>query len=297
MSRKHSSRVRSVVAWVLGAGLTRAVYAAVRAVPPGGTARWERVNHRGEPVTLLEGPAVAAGLAASALVAPGIPGRLRAASALAALGAGSFGAIDDLAETGSSKGLRGHLGALRRGELTTGGLKILGLGATGLAAAVLACTGTCTGTRPGNPPVPRGRLLTAVDVASSGALVAVCANLLNLFDLRPGRALKVSLLHAPAALGATPPAAVTGLAAGCATAMLREDLAERAMLGDTGANALGAVLGVAIASGARPRTRWAVLAGAVALTLASEKVSFTKVIAATPGLRELDALGRRPAAR
>jgi UDP-GlcNAc:undecaprenyl-phosphate GlcNAc-1-phosphate transferase len=127
--------------------------------------------------------------------------------------------------------------------------------------------------------------------------VAGYANLLNLFDLRPGRALKVSLLQAPGALGCGPAAVVAGLASGSSTAMLGEDLGERAMLGDAGANALGAVLGVAIVTGTRPRTRWAVLAGTVALTLVSEKVSFTKVIAATPGLREIDALGRRPAVR
>jgi hypothetical protein len=50
-------------------------------------------------------------------------------------------------------------------------------------------------------------------------------------------------------------------------------------------------------AGAPARARWGILAGVVGLTLASEKVSFTKVIAATPGLRELDALGRRPAVR
>jgi UDP-N-acetylmuramyl pentapeptide phosphotransferase/UDP-N-acetylglucosamine-1-phosphate transferase len=69
------------------------------------------------------------------------------------------------------------------------------------------------------------------------------------------------------------------------------------MLGDAGANALGAVLGTALVAGARPRTRWAALGVVLGLTLASEKVSFTRVIAATPGLREFDALGRRPAVR
>lgn len=292
-------RARNLVAFGVGLGLVRAAFRALAARPPGGGARWDRVNHRGEPVTLLEGPAVAAGLAASALVAPGLPARLRAAAALAALGGGGFGVLDDLAETGSSKGLRGHLGALRRGEVTTGGLKILGIGATGLAAAALAggipSGGIPSGGVPGG--APRGRVRAAVDVVGSGALIAGAANLFNLFDLRPGRTLKVGLLHAPAALGAGPAAPVVALATGAATGMLAEDLGERAMLGDAGANALGAVLGLAVVVGARPRTRWGVLAGITALTLASEKVSFTKVIAATPGLRELDALGRRPAVR
>jgi hypothetical protein len=67
------------------------------------------------------------------------------------------------------------------------------------------------------------------------------------------------------------------------------------MLGDAGANALGAMLGAA-AAGSLPRpARVGLLAGIVALTVASEKVSFTKVIERTPTLRRLDMLGRRPA--
>jgi UDP-N-acetylmuramyl pentapeptide phosphotransferase/UDP-N-acetylglucosamine-1-phosphate transferase len=66
------------------------------------------------------------------------------------------------------------------------------------------------------------------------------------------------------------------------------------MLGDTGANAAGALLGVAALVSARRRDRWALLSVLVALTAASEKVSFTRVIEGTPVLRELDAWGRRP---
>ena len=66
------------------------------------------------------------------------------------------------------------------------------------------------------------------------------------------------------------------------------------MLGDTGANALGAMLGAAAAASLPRRRRVAVLAGIIALTAASEKVSFTKVIQRTPPLHWLDMLGRRP---
>jgi UDP-GlcNAc:undecaprenyl-phosphate/decaprenyl-phosphate GlcNAc-1-phosphate transferase len=269
---------RTVLASALGAIAGRAAWTALRSRPPGGRERWDRVNHRGETVTLLEGPAFSLGAAAALAVVPGVPRRLRTAAVLATLGGGLFGAVDDLREAGTSKGLRGHLGELARGRVTTGGLKVLGIGATGLVAAKVALPGAKAG-----------------DVLVGGAVVAGSANLVNLFDLRPGRALKVVLLAAPV-IGRAGGSArrLAAVAGGAGAALLAPDLAEEAMLGDTGANAAGALLGVAAVAGSSRRGRVGLLAGLTALTLASEKVSFTKVIAATPGLRELDALGRRP---
>ena len=68
------------------------------------------------------------------------------------------------------------------------------------------------------------------------------------------------------------------------------------MLGDAGANALGALLGVGAGRPYRDRGPGRpARPGSVALTAASERVSFTKVIEGTPALRELDELGRRQA--
>ncbi|GAB7189303.1 hypothetical protein NUM3379_00090 [Kineococcus sp. NUM-3379] len=283
----------------LAGGATAA--GALRRRPPGGAARWERTNHRGEPVTLLEGPAVALAAVAGALAVPSVPLRWRLAAAGACTGAAVFGAVDDLTEgagerAAGARGLRGHLAALRRGRVTTGALKVAGIGATGLLAAVAA--------PPAGPPTGRaGTLTRAVDVAVAGALVAGCANLVNLFDLRPGRALKVTLAAAAVLAHPAPvpgprqraACALAGAAAGAAAAALPADLAERSMLGDTGSNALGALLGVAVLARCGRRGRGGVLTAVSALTLASERVSFSAVIAATPVLRELDALGRRPA--
>ena len=74
---------------------------------------------------------------AGALAAPGLTGRERAALVVAGAAAAALGGYDDLAGSGSSRGFRGHLGALRRGELTTGAVKLAGIGAAGLAASVL----------------------------------------------------------------------------------------------------------------------------------------------------------------
>lgn len=274
--RRRGSRLRRFVS---GAAASAAAYRLLKARPPGGVQAWTRANHRGGPVTLLAGPAYAGSAGLAALVLPG-PARLRAALAVAALGAGFVGGYDDLAGHTHAKGLRGHLGALARGEVTSGTLKILGVGVTGLAA------GSLLG---GDARGRQARTLT------SGALIAGTANLVNLLDLRPGRALKVGLASGvPLVAAGGPVGALVAAPAGAAAGLLTVDLAEETMLGDAGANALGAVLGTALAARLRDRSvaRGMALAAVVALTLASERVSFSAVIDASPPLRWLDGLGR-----
>ena len=278
----------AAAAGACAAGAARLAYSAMSRRPPGGPKAWSRTNHRGEPVTLLEGPAVAAGaivgvlaqeVRASLAAASGATGssgsgwRSAAAMVLGGAGAAAFGAYDDLAGSGDRRGFRGHIGALRQGEVTTGAVKLGGIGLTGVVSAALA----------GGSPA---------DVILNAGLVAGGANLLNLFDLRPGRALKVAAASG-ALLGAAGQDSVAA-PLGAGLALLPEDLGERAMLGDAGANALGAMLGASAAGLSRP-ARIALLAGIAGLTAASEKVSFTKVIARTPALNWLDMLGRRPA--
>lgn len=281
--------IRRLRTGLLSAGATAAAREALLAAPPGGAALWERRNHRGEPVTLLEGPAFAVGAASGVVLGAGIDARTKVAAALATAAAAGLGAYDDLAGDGSSRGLGGHLRALRRGEVSTGAVKVGGLAATGLLAAA-ALPG-----RPGERVSGAGQL---VDVALSGALVAGTANLVNLLDLRPGRALKAVVgLGALTALRGGPAGRLAASAVGAAAASLPDDLGERAMLGDTGANAAGALLGLAWVRGLSRPARLLALAAVTGLTLASERVSFSAVIDRTPALRAVDQLGRRPAER
>jgi UDP-GlcNAc:undecaprenyl-phosphate/decaprenyl-phosphate GlcNAc-1-phosphate transferase len=287
-----------VLTSAIAVGAARGAYAALRRYPPAGEKTWTRTNHRGELVTLLEGPAVAIGAVTAQVIsaavaaklegragaAPGYPERprgfapqgTRTSVALAGLGGLAFGLLDDLRGSGKRRGLRGHLGALAHGEVTTGAVKLAGLAATGLGSAVLEGG-------------------DAADIAINSGLIAGGANLLNLFDLRPGRAIKVAAGSSALIAGASAGLAAVAAPAGAALALMPEDLGERAMLGDAGANALGAMLGAAAAKALPRRARIGLLAGIVALTVASEKVSFTKVIERTPPLRWLDMLGRRPA--
>ena len=217
-----------------------------------------------------------------------VSGRDRIAVAVAGAGAAAFGSYDDLAGNGASKGFRGHIGALRKGELTTGAVKIAGIGATGLAAALIAGpqAGEDAGTSAG---------AALADTLINAGLVAGGANLLNLFDLRPGRAIKVAMLTGGLLAPSRDARAACAAPLSAAAALLPEDLAERSMLGDAGANALGAMLGAAAAATLPRGARIGALAVVLGLTAASEKVSFTKVIERTGPLRALDMLGRRQA--
>ena len=266
-------------------------------VPPALGEPWARTNHAGRGVTLLEGPAWVGGVVAGAAVrrlatraAHGtaepsdrhgpftsnrFPVSSSGAATVVALASGALGALDDLTGGAADKGLKGHLGALSRGEVTTGVVKIVGLAATGLVGAALVDAAG---------PVRRGLLATLL----GGGVVAGAANAVNLFDLRPGRALKVTVLAGLPLLGTTPGSAAVGSSLG----VVGDDLAARSMLGDTGANAAGALVGLALVERTGLLGRAAALTGLAALTLASERVSFTRLIEGNRLLRRLDEWGR-----
>lgn len=267
--------VRKIALAGAGAVAARGALAALQRVQPGGAQLWTRTNHRGQQVSLLAGPALAA--AAGLTAAAGAGRQQRTGAVAATLISGALGVYDDIVgqrpEQKNAKGLRGHLGALRQGRVTSGLVKLVGVGLTGVAVA-----GTVT--------------RAPIDRVIAGGVIAGTANLFNLLDLRPGRALKAAIGLGTAAVGGSAGGIVAG-PVGAAAGLLSEDLAERTMLGDGGANAIGAVLGLRLASAGGPRTRATILLGLAGLTLASEKISFTKVIESTPVLREVDALGRR----
>jgi UDP-N-acetylmuramyl pentapeptide phosphotransferase/UDP-N-acetylglucosamine-1-phosphate transferase len=260
---------RAVVA-ASAAAVALGTVSVLRQRPPGGRDRWVRRNFRDRQVDLFGGPGAAAGAVAAAVSAGSASGAVVTATAA------SLGLYDDLFGNRHARGLHGHLRELRAGRLTTGAVKLAGLVSAGVTGAAL----------------DRRR---GVDVLIDAALVAGSANLVNLLDLRPGRALKVV-----AAVG-TPFLACRDVRASVAAGLLATaavsaptDLAEQRMLGDCGANALGALAGWLVARTGRT-LRVLVLAAVVGLTLVSERVSFSSVIDRTPVLARIDAWGRRAA--
>lgn len=214
---------------------------------------------------------------------------VRAVVLLAAVGFALLGLVDDLAGGGGgavpgggapvARGFRGHLGALARGRPTTGALKLLGGGL--LALVVVA---PVSGASP-------GRLL------ADAALVALSANLANLFDRAPGRTVKVALAAFVIVALATrrlSPLSGPGVVVGAGLGLFVDDLHERLMLGDTGSNVLGAVVGLGLVVSCGPTGRTIALLAVVALNLAGELVSFSRVIDAVAPLRLLDRAGRLP---
>ena len=150
---------------------------------------------------------------------------------------------------------RGFAGHLRR-RRTTGVLKLVGIPLAGLLATRRA----------------------------SGALiVGLAANGLNQLDTRPGRALKAYTLAAIPLRAPLLPAVI----------LAPYDLREMAMLGDSGSNALGALLGLHSVSRLTRRGRWLAIGALAGLNLLGERTSLGRLIERTPALRALDLLGRQ----
>lgn len=269
----RQGRGRQFLAAAASAVVTASVLAARNRFGAAGSDRWSRKNYRGRTVSLAGGPAVAAGLMTGATASAAWP------AAVAATTAAAFGLYDDLAGDSHARGLRGHARAALEGRLTTGLIKLGGLAAGGMAAAAMNAR-----RRPTVRPV----------VAIDALLIAGMANLLNLLDLRPGRAGKVALaIAAPLAAGRGRGAAVAAASGAATMAVLRTDLCEEVMLGDCGANALGAVIGASMCASLSPRGRVVALSVVVAATLVSERVSFSDVVERTPWLAAIDGIGRQ----
>lgn len=276
----------------LGVGFlaARLVWLALR--PVFATGLFARDNYRGHSLPTavglviavavlgVEGARIVLGVAFGQASLP--PGGPRVGVLVLVVTMALLGLIDDLAGDSDQRGFRGHGRALAQGRLTTGALKLLGGGAAAVVAVVVS--------RPTGAEASLGFLI------ADSALVALAANTGNLFDRAPGRAIKISALAfflLVAANGLTGGLVAFAIVVGGALALLLDDLHERVMLGDTGANLLGAVLGLAVVTTGSPVTRLGVLGVLAILNGISEYVSFGRVIDRFPPLRMLDRAGRR----
>jgi hypothetical protein len=197
------------------------------------------------------------------------------------LGIAFLGFLDDALGRGEAaatpRGWRGHWAALRAGSLSTGAIKAIG--ALALAAYVVS-----------------GRGLEDWRYIADVALLILATNLFNLLDLRPGRAEKGLLaLGAGLCLGAwtLEPLELLGIFVGPVLVGAWLTLGEKAMLGDTGSNLIGAIAGVWLLTVLGADARLVALIVVLALTIYGELRSISQTIESVPPLRWLDSLGRR----
>jgi len=217
----------------------------------------------------------------------------------------ALGLVDDAYGSSAARGFKGHLTAMARGRLTTGGMKLLGISLASYVVALVLAIG-----RSDSSQLTLAPFLWALP---AGAGIALTSNFINLTDLRPGRALKAySLLAAigvvfsaiglswmlPGEYGSSAMRVVYAAvvlvfyAFGPVLAVWRYDLGEQGMMGDAGANPMGAVAGLLIVAGLPAWGTVVYFVLMLALNLASERVSFSRIIESSALLSRVDAFGR-----
>lgn len=208
------------------------------------------------------------------------------------MGSCALGMFDDmLGGSERAKGFAGHFRALRAGEFTTGMTKLVGIGVLSLATAA----------RVSGEPVAEPAYVAAVVLRA--LVMALTANEMNLFDLRPARALKAYVIVLLAcgvgfmawqrdAWGAVWVGVVVALSLAPVAAVWRFDAGELGMMGDAGSNAMGAYLGFMMACTMPLPALAAACVLLVAMNLASERVSYSAVIERNRLLSWVDRLGR-----
>jgi len=189
---------------------------------------------------------------------------------------GLVGIIDDIIGEKEIKGFKGHMRALLKGKLTTGGVKaIVGFFISILISLLIS-----------------GSYL---ELILNTLVIALFTNLINLFDLRPGRASKVFIFLAIVLI-------ITGSdkaygyiifsALGIIAIYIPYDLKSLAMMGDVGSNALGITLGLFCIFTHTITLKLIYFILLLFLHIISENYSFSKIISKNRFLNYLDSIGR-----
>lgn len=185
------------------------------------------------------------------------------------------GVLDDIIGNRDVSGLKGHFKSLFKGNLTTGGFKALFGGFVGLTISVAISK-------------------DIVDIIVNTLIIALSTNLMNLLDLRPGRAIKAYLmimivifLTLTGYVKVLPLLIVPNV-----LAYFNYDLKARAMMGDTGSNVLGISIGILVILGYSLKVRVSWLIFLIFIHILTEKYSLTKIIEKNKFLNFIDKLGR-----
>lgn len=211
---------------------------------------------------------------------------------LYALLAAVVGYVDDVYGSSESRGFGGHLGALLRGRVTTGMVKVVALGGGAVVLASVLVSGPAFA--PASAPVGVAVNGGIFSVIIASVLVAGSVNLANLLDVRPARTLKFLGIPVLALILAVPEAArgAALLVVGGALALAPLDLRGRVMLGDSGAAVVGAVFGYLVVMSGSYSVWGVALVVVVGLTVVAEVSSISALIGRVGLLRKLDRWGR-----
>ena len=185
------------------------------------------------------------------------------------------GILDDIIGNRDVSGLKGHFKSLLNGKLTTGGFKALFGGFIGLVISIAISK-------------------NIYDIVINTLIIALSTNLMNLLDLRPGRAIKGYLVISIVLLFTLGEYTrnLLLLIFPNVIAYFNQDLKAKAMMGDTGSNVLGISIGILFVMGYSLKVRLIWLAFLIFIHILTEKYSLTKIIENNKFLNFIDELGR-----
>ena len=185
------------------------------------------------------------------------------------------GILDDIIGNRDVCGLKGHFKSLLNGKLTTGGFKALFGGFIGLVISIAISK-------------------NIYDIVINTLIIALSTNLMNLLDLRPGRAIKGYLVISIVLLFTLDEYTrnLLLLIFPNVIAYFNQDLKAKAMMGDTGSNVLGISIGILFVMGYPLKVRLIWLAFLIFIHILTEKYSLTKIIENNKFLNFIDKLGR-----